>query len=46
MFKDKNLEYDMIIGRDLMADLKLDILFSKQTVSWEGIEIPMINYRT
>lgn len=36
----------MIIGRDLLADLKLDILFSKQTVSWEGIEIPMINFRT
>ena len=36
----------MIIGRDLMANLKLDILFSSQKVSWEGIEIPMIDFRT
>ena len=28
-----------------MASLKLDILFSKQSVAWEGIEIPMIDFR-
>ena len=45
MFENKHLEYDLIIGRDLMDDLKLDILFSKSKVAWEGIEIPMIDFR-
>ena len=45
MFENKHLEYDLIIGRDLMNDLKLDILFSKSKVAWEGIEIPMIDFR-
>ena len=35
----------MIIGRDLMTDLKLDILFSKKSVYWKGIDIPMIDFR-
>ena len=39
------MEYDLIIGRDLMSDLELDILFSKKVVSWEGIEIPMVDFR-
>ena len=46
MGQDKHLEYDLIIGRDLMSELKLDILFSQSKVSWEGIEIPMIDYKT
>ena len=45
VFKDKHIEYDLIIGRDLTSELKLDILFSKSKVSWEGIEIPMIDFR-
>ena len=45
VFENKHLEYDLIIGRDLMNDLKLDILFSKSKVAWEGIEIPMIDFR-
>ena len=45
VFEDQNLEYDLIIGRDLMSSLQLDILFSKQVVSWEGTEIPMIDFR-
>ena len=32
--------YDMIIGRDILQDLGIDIHFSTQTVEWEGIEIP------
>ena len=44
VFDDKHLEYDLIIGRDLMSELKLDILFSQSKVSWEGIEIPMIDF--
>ena len=28
-----------------MSVLKLDILFSKNVVSWEGIEIPMVDFR-
>ena len=39
------MEYDLIIGRDLMSSLQFDILFSKQVVSWEGTEIPMIDFR-
>ena len=45
VFEDKNLEYDLIIGRDLMSVLKLDILFSKNVVSSEGVEIPMVDFR-
>ena len=45
IFDDDKLEYDAIIGRDLMSSLGLDILFSKKSVAWEGIEIPMIDFR-
>jgi hypothetical protein len=27
--------YDMIIGRDLMSDLNMDVKFSTQTIEWE-----------
>ena len=35
--------YDMIImiGRDLLTDLGIDIRFSTNTVEWDSIEIPM-----
>jgi hypothetical protein len=33
--------YDMIIGRDLMSDLGIDIHFSTTSVVWDGMEIPM-----
>ena len=33
--------YDMIIGRDLLEQLPLDIKFSDKTMSWQGITIPM-----
>ena len=32
--------YDMIIGRDILEDLGIDIQFSTQTVEWDGIDIP------
>ena len=33
--------YDMIIGRDLLTELKMDFLFSSQTTKWDEISIPM-----
>ena len=32
--------YDMIIGRDLMVFLGIDIRFSDQVVTWDGAEMP------
>ena len=32
--------YDMIIGRDLLQFLGIDIKFSTRTVEWEGAEMP------
>ena len=33
--------YDMIIGRDLLTELGLDISFKQQTITWDTAEIPM-----
>ena len=33
--------YDMIIGRDLLESLGIDIKFSSNTVKWDHAEIPM-----
>ncbi len=32
--------YDMIIGRDILQDLGIDLQFSMMKVSWDGHEIP------
>ena len=32
--------YDMIIGRDLLEDLGIDLKFSTSMVEWDGVEIP------
>ena len=32
--------YDMIIGRDLLKFLQIDILFSKERVLWDNVDIP------
>ena len=32
--------YDMIIGRDILEDLGIDIRFSTKTIDWEDHEIP------
>ena len=37
----KNLgAYDMIIGRDLMADLGIDLRFSDEKIEWDDSQIP------
>ena len=36
--------YDMIIGRDLLRKLGIDIKFSSGTLKWEDTEIPMREY--
>ncbi|CAJ1938110.1 unnamed protein product [Cylindrotheca closterium] len=36
--------YDMIIGRDLQNSLGIDILWSKQSLMWDGISVPMKGY--
>ena len=38
----KNDRYDMVLGRDLMQSLGLDILNSTQKFKWNGIEIDMV----
>ncbi len=32
-------QYDIIIGRDLMRELRLDLLFSNGTMSWDGSQV-------
>ena len=36
--------YDMIIGRDLMHEIGLDIVFSKAEMVWDNASIPMQSY--
>ena len=38
----KTDKYDVIIGRDLMQALGIDILNSRHTFKWDDIEIPMM----
>ena len=33
--------YDMILGRDLLEELGMDISFSKHTVTWDSVSVPM-----
>ena len=35
-----NMAYDMIIGRDIMSFLGIDIKFSDQVITWEYAEMP------
>jgi len=37
----KSCKYDMIIGRDLMHEIGIDILFSKSQIVWDNASIPM-----
>ena len=41
---DMKCNYDMIVGRDLMDAIGLDILFSKGTMIWDNSEVPMKPY--
>jgi hypothetical protein len=36
-----SINYDMIIGNDLLEKLKIDLKNSTSTVEWDGEEIPM-----
>jgi hypothetical protein len=36
----KFAQYDMIIGDDLMQELGIDLLYSKQLMVWENNEVP------
>jgi hypothetical protein len=40
IFKDLH-NYDMIIGRDIMKDLGIDVRFSTSTIDWDGASIPL-----
>lgn len=35
------LPYDFIIGRDLLSELKMDILYSDNIVTWDDLKLPM-----
>ena len=39
--EDSKLPYDMIIGRDLMRKLKMDVLYSDNVVTWDELRLPM-----
>ena len=39
--KSHNTNYDIILGKDFMQELGIDILNSSLTLRWDGIEIPM-----
>ena len=45
VFEGDEVSYDVVIGRDLMLELKMDISFARKSVSWEGIEIPMRGFK-
>ena len=36
----------MVIGRDILSSLGMDISFKERTISWEGISIPMRDFDT
>jgi hypothetical protein len=38
---DANVFYDIIIGRDLISELKLALDFDTQCLTWDGIDQPM-----
>ena len=38
---DNHMNYDMIIGRDLLEELGIDLKFSTKTIAWQHREIPM-----
>jgi hypothetical protein len=40
-----NASYDMIIGRDLISELKILLDFDTQCLKWDGIDQPMKSQR-
>ena len=45
VFDGDHLDYDVVIGRDILYNLKIDFSFDKTMVKWEGIEIPMLDFK-
>ena len=44
VFEGKSIGYNVVIGRDLLIELRMELSFAKKTVAWEGIEIPMRDF--
>ena len=44
--KSKDIDYDMIIGSDLLTKLGIDVCFSTYTIHWDGMEASMKEART
>ena len=44
MFESEDLGYDMVIGRDIMTSIGMDLSFKNKTINWEGIEILMRDF--
>ena len=42
--KSESSNYDMIVGRDLLGELGMDICFSTSTIHWRGVSVPMRDY--
>ena len=40
----EGIGYDMIIGRDLLNELNIDVRFSNGTIKWEDQVVPMKNF--
>ena len=37
----QKLPYDVIIGRDFMKELQMDVLYSEDVLVWDSIRLPM-----
>ena len=43
---DNGIGYDMIIGRDILSILGIDISFKDETVTWDHVTVPMKDYHS
>ena len=43
---DNKMPYDMIIGRDLMKSLKMDVLYTENVIVWDELRLPMQEINT
>ena len=43
---EEGIRYDMIIGRDLLNQLNIDVRFSDGTIKWEDQIVPMKNFQS
>ena len=37
----KNLPHDIIIGRDLVKESQMDVLYLEEVVVWDGVWLPI-----